>query len=605
MITPRDLNWWLQTAEQLEWTFAKTYARTAPHDYVVLGRCPLSRADIIRAAKVIHTFGEPGKYWDTTNIYLTSPDRRWKWWTMDRDLNTTTLVNRATTDLTYGVQDTPRTYTPEFTEYDAIATDYDATRDSSQDETVRQRILGHFVGGQPASVLDVGCGTGALLDMGAVDPSAYTGIDPSQAMLNALVSKHPRVARVIPSCFEDAEDLAEGYDLVVAMDVPILDAARLRRLARSLLITTSPDQLRVFVTRGQSSVPRDTISNTASDQKGRNTMSDLGRLFQLRESENAGPLERFTTEALAIAIDHDPRPMVSALLTMDWTGAESSGWPTGLRDVSTLHAQTQRTLWDDNGAVGYLDLILLPEADAQHLGEIWVEVKVNAWIHGDQLSVYREHAQQKSPHATLITLGRTPIDAELPALTWNQISDAVDATPDAHPFWLSLTEFLTERHIASLPAPDVDNPAAATEVIVAINRIILDLWNPKSRKFAWVKEAALRNGMRAGNRLNTTTGPIEFGLSQTNAGTRWVIALRTKNWQRVTLDRSVMLRDAELAGLPAEWIRHDHGPFVLSRSAAPADFATDDEVTAWFRASLQDIKDAGLLNDYLAALPDD
>jgi hypothetical protein len=66
-----------------------------------------------------------------------------------------------------------------------------------------------------------------------------------------------------------------------------------------------------------------------------------------------------------------------------------------------------------------------------------------------------------------------------------------------------------------------------------------------------------------------------------------------------------MLRDAELAGLPTEWIRHEHGPCVLSRSAGPADFATDDEVTAWFRASLEEIKNAGLLDDYLAALPDD
>ena len=33
--------------------------------------------------------------------------------------------------------------------------------------------------------------------------------------------------------------------------------------------------------------------------------------------------------------------------------------------------------------------------------------------------------------------------------------------------------------------------------------------------------------------------------------------------------------------------------------------ATDDEVIAWFRESLQQIKDAGLLHGYLAALPDD
>ena len=333
-------------------------------------------------------------------------------------------------------------------------------------------------------------------------------------------------------------------------------------------------------------------------------MSDLGRLFQLRESGYARPLERFTTEALAIAIDHDPRPMLSALTAMDWSSAGGSGWPTALSSVSDLHAQTQRTLWDESKAVGYLDLILLPNGDAQDLGEIWVEVKVDAWVHGQQLSVYQAHAQLMSPPATLITLGRTAIDDGLPSLTWNQISDAVAGLPNAHPFWLSLTEFLTEKHIASLPAPDVDNPAAATEVIVAINRIILDLWNPKSRKFAWIREGSLRNGMRDGARLNTTTGPIEFGLNQTDAGTRWVIALRTDNYQRIPLDRSIMLRDAEMAGLPAEWIRHDHGPCVLSRSAAPTDFATDDEVIAWFRESLQQIKDAGLLHGYLAALPE-
>lgn len=249
VITPRDLDWWLHTANRLEWTFAKTYATTAPHDYVVLGRCPMNRADFIRAAKVIHTFGEPGKYWNSTNVYLTSPNGRWKWWTMDGDLNDTNLINRATTDRVYGIQDAPRTHNPEFTEYDAIGTDYDTTRDSSRDETVRQQILAHFGSTRPASVLDVGCGTGALLDMGVVDPATYTGIDPSQAMLNALVLKHPKVARVIPTRFEDAEGLAVEYDLVVAMHVPALDPAPLRRLAGSLLITTSPDQPRVVVAR--------------------------------------------------------------------------------------------------------------------------------------------------------------------------------------------------------------------------------------------------------------------------------------------------------------------------------------------------------------------
>ena len=35
LITQADLEWWLSRAAELEWTFAKTYAETAPHHYVV------------------------------------------------------------------------------------------------------------------------------------------------------------------------------------------------------------------------------------------------------------------------------------------------------------------------------------------------------------------------------------------------------------------------------------------------------------------------------------------------------------------------------------------------------------------------------------------
>ena len=39
-ITESDLDWWLEFAATREWTFAKTYAETAPHHYVVEGRTP-------------------------------------------------------------------------------------------------------------------------------------------------------------------------------------------------------------------------------------------------------------------------------------------------------------------------------------------------------------------------------------------------------------------------------------------------------------------------------------------------------------------------------------------------------------------------------------
>ena len=39
-ITRADLDWWHEFAATREWTFAKTYAETAPHHYVVQDRTP-------------------------------------------------------------------------------------------------------------------------------------------------------------------------------------------------------------------------------------------------------------------------------------------------------------------------------------------------------------------------------------------------------------------------------------------------------------------------------------------------------------------------------------------------------------------------------------
>jgi hypothetical protein len=61
-ITKQDLDWWMAFAASREWTFAKTYAETAPHHYVVEGRTPgVTHEDMVRAARVIHTFGQPDR----------------------------------------------------------------------------------------------------------------------------------------------------------------------------------------------------------------------------------------------------------------------------------------------------------------------------------------------------------------------------------------------------------------------------------------------------------------------------------------------------------------------------------------------------------------
>ena len=224
MVTEGDLHWWLTLAGDVEWTFARTYAQNAPHGYVVLDRTAgMTRDDFVRAAHVIHTFGQPAKFYGMTSIYLTSPEGRLKWWTMDKDLNDTNLINRATTERLYGVQNAPTTVSGLRTPYDEIATRYDEQHPIQEAEARALReLVAPFKSEYPTSVLDVGCGTGRVLDLGLTSPDRYAGVDPSQPMLNMLVRKYPNVARIYPMTIEQA--LADGaftpgqFEIVTAYD---------------------------------------------------------------------------------------------------------------------------------------------------------------------------------------------------------------------------------------------------------------------------------------------------------------------------------------------------------------------------------------------------
>ncbi len=107
--TPADLAWWLDLAPTLRWTWAKTYSDTAPHWYVVQGRSgpEMDRDDFLRVGRIIRTFGEPGRFYAMTNLYLYTADRAHKFWCMWSDPpldGDATLVNLARTDRVYGPQ---------------------------------------------------------------------------------------------------------------------------------------------------------------------------------------------------------------------------------------------------------------------------------------------------------------------------------------------------------------------------------------------------------------------------------------------------------------------------------------------------------------------
>jgi SAM-dependent methyltransferase len=245
-ITRDDLAWWLEFAASREWTFAKTYAETAPHHYVIQGRTPdVTHDDMVRAARVIATFGSPGKYYSLTKIYLVSLDGKFRWWTEDRHFTDATLVNRATTERLYGIQNAPSTVSGIETPYDEVATSWDVDHPIAAGEAdeLKELVAGSR-GKYPPHVLDVGCGTGRVLDLGLVSADRYAGVDASQAMLNVMLRKHPKVAALYPVDIRDA--LRAGTFTVGQFDWVFLDAAvelneqqraSIHRMARLAVIT--------------------------------------------------------------------------------------------------------------------------------------------------------------------------------------------------------------------------------------------------------------------------------------------------------------------------------------------------------------------------------
>lgn len=75
--------------------------------------------------------------------------------------------------------------------YNSIAQYYDSLFIDNH-SNIENKEVTRMLKSVRGSVLDIGCGTGLLVELIGIQPTDYVGIDPSKMMLKKFIEKHPK-----------------------------------------------------------------------------------------------------------------------------------------------------------------------------------------------------------------------------------------------------------------------------------------------------------------------------------------------------------------------------------------------------------------------------
>ncbi len=82
--------------EKQKWTSAKTYAKTAPHEYIVRDKIVGNDEEFVNAVMTIREKGFRAKFWSKEYIYLHY--NGFFYWTMGEPIERTIIINRCSKD---------------------------------------------------------------------------------------------------------------------------------------------------------------------------------------------------------------------------------------------------------------------------------------------------------------------------------------------------------------------------------------------------------------------------------------------------------------------------------------------------------------------------